>query len=668
MRLIEELILLMLDEQSGYLEMVPSWDFSCVIAGAIIADLALEFRIDTDLDSLHLIDAKPTGDSTLDPTLKDISESRGTFSTQYWIEKNTSRSEDIVTVTLDRLVEKGILEHEAGDFWSLSRSVSRTKTYPTVDGSSREEAKSRILNVILNDIIPDPRDVILICLMHACGGFKLILSEEDYQEKIERIEMLASMDLVGQSISKAVKQSTITPKTKRVIRTKPIPKMGISDILLNPDFRKGFIPKAVCKIHDKYGPVVEAPMKMRGQKLLMVMGLNTNQWIQKNGRFYLRSKDYIRDLESEFGASRTLPGMDGAEHYRLRKSLRYVYSRANLSHKLPELVHLCRKSLSQWNQGSLLSAAKACQNHVSSQISHLMIGVDCADFVDDLLAYEHRALNAHVSGMTPKILLHTPRMNRAKKAVRKLVEAIHASHTPAQREGQQPDLADAVLEIHRSDPQYLPETDIVFPFVASMVASIYLGSGLAFLLYSMISHPDLYTRVQQEADALFGNGKLPDAKDFDPSNIDVTHKVFLETERMFPVIPWQLRTAMNNCIIEDYEVPARTRLLICQTATHYMDDVFKDPLKFDIERYEKGRQEHLTPCAYAPYGLGTHACLGHRWVHLQMLVNCLLIAYHFRLELKPENYKLGINPFPTSAPNKKMKFQVAEVRNPVNLH
>lgn len=668
MRLIEELILLMLDEQSGYLEMVPSWDFSCVIAGAIIADLALEFRIDTDLDSLHLIDAKPTGDSTLDPTLKEISESHGTFSTQYWIEKNTSRSEDIVAVTLDRLVEKGILEYEAGDFWSLSRSVSRTKTYPTVDGSSREEAKSRILNVILNDIIPDPRDVILICLMHACGGFKLVLSEEDYQEKIERIEMLASMDLVGQSISKAVKQSTITPKTKRVIRTKPIPKMGVSDILLNPDFRKGFIPKAICQVYDKYGPVVEAPMKMRGQKLLMVMGLNTNQWIQKNGRFYLRSKDYIRDLESEFGASRTLPGMDGAEHYRLRKSLRYVYSRANLSHKLPELVRLCRKSLSQWNQGSLLSAAKSCQNHVSSQISHLMIGVDCADYVDDLLAYEHRALNAHVSGMTPKILLHTPRMNRAKKAVRKLVESIHASHTPAQREGQQPDLADAVLEIHRSDPLFLPETDIIFPFVASMVASIYLGSGLAFLLYSMISHPDLYARVRQEADALFGNGKIPDAKDFDPSNIDVTHRVFLETERMFPVIPWQLRTVMNNCIIEDYEVPARTRLLVCQTATHYMGDVFKDPLEFDIERYEKGRQEHLTPCAYAPYGLGTHACLGHRWVNLQMLVNCLLIAYHFRLELKPENYKLGINPFPTSAPNKKMKFQVAEIRNPVNLH
>lgn len=668
MRLTEELILLMLDERSGYLEMVPGWDFSCVMAGAVIADLTLEFRIDTDLDSLSLIDATPTGDSMLDPTLKEISESQSTFGTQYWIEKNTSRSEDIVTTTLDRLVEKGILEYETGGFWSLARSVSRTKTYPAVGGASKEEVKTRILNVILNDVIPDPRDIILIGLMHTCGGFKLLLSEEDYQEQIERIDMLASMDLVGQSISKAVKQSTVRPTTKRAIQTKPIPKLKISDILRISDFRRGNIPKAICQIHEKYGPVVEAPFKIGGQRVVMLMGLNTNQWVQKKGRFYLRSKDYIKDFEGEFGASRTLPGMDGAEHYRMRKSLHKAYSRACLARKLPELVHHCRKSLSQWKQGSIIGAAKTCQNHISSQISHLMISVDCADYVDDLLAYEHRALNVHVAGLMPKLLLSTPRMNRAKKAVKQLVASIHATHTPAQREGKPQDLADAILELHRSDPQFLPETDITFPFVASMVASIYLGSGLAFTLYSMMTHPDLYDKVRQEADSLFGNGREPSAEDFSPSNIDVTHRLFLESERMYPVIPWQFRTVMNHCVIDEYEVPAKTRLLVCQTATHYMDDVFRDPLKFDISRYQSGRQEHLTPCAYAPYGLGTHACLGHRWVDLQMMINLLLIAYHIRLELKPENYKLGINPFPTAAPNKKMKFKIAEVRNPVNLH
>lgn len=668
MRLTEELILLMLDEQSGYLEMVPGWDFSCVIAGAVIADLALEFRIDTDLDSLHLINGDPTGDTMLDPTLKEISKSKGTFSTQYWIEKNTSRSDDIVTITLDRLVEKGILQHETGGFWSLSSSVSRTKTYPTAQGASKEEAKSRILNVILNDIIPDPRDVILICLMHTCGGFKLILSEEDYQEKIERIEMLASMDLVGQSISKAVMQSTIKPKTKQVIQTKPIPKMKVSDILQISDFRRGDIPKAICQIHDKYGPVVEVPFKLRGQRLLLLSGPDVNQWVQKKGRFYLRSKDFIKDFEAEYGASRTMSGMDGAEHYRLRKSLQKAYSRAGLSCRLPEVVHLCRKSLSRWEQGSVIGATMACRNHICSQVSNLLFGVDGGDDIDDIIAYGQRALNIRVLRMLPEFLLSTPRMNRAKNAIQQLVKSIHASHTPAQREGKPQDLADAILELHRSDPQFLPETDTTFPFVATMVASIYPGSGLAFALYSMINHPDLYDKVREEADALFGNGRMPTAEDFSPASIDVTHRIFLETERMYPAIPWQLRAVMNRCTIDKYEIPVKTYLLICQTATHYMDSVFKNPTEFDIDRYQKGRQEHLGPSAYTPFGLGTHACLGHRFVELQMVVNLMLFAYHLKLEVKPDDYELRINPFPESAPTKKMKFRVAEIRNPVNLH
>lgn len=82
MRLTEELILLMLDEDSGYLEMVPSWDFACVMAGAVIADLALEGRIDTDLDALHVINDAPTGDALLDPTLREISEAQDVSSAQ----------------------------------------------------------------------------------------------------------------------------------------------------------------------------------------------------------------------------------------------------------------------------------------------------------------------------------------------------------------------------------------------------------------------------------------------------------------------------------------------------------------------------------------------------------------------------------------------------------
>ena len=665
-RLTEELILLMLDESSGYLEMVPGWDFSCVMAGAVIADLALENRIDTDLQSLYLLDATPTGDALLDPTLEKISKAEDRSETQYWIERTTVRAEEIVTLTLERLVDKGVLDYESGGFWTLSRSVSRSGMYPSADGAIQKEAKARILNVVLNNDIPDPRDVILVGLMHTCDGFKLLLSEEDYTEKLERIETVAGLDLVGRSVATAVKNSTVKPMTRTVLPTKPIPKLPVADILRQRDFLAGNIPKAMCGIFEKHGPVVRMPMSMDGQPLVALMGPECNNWVNKQGRFYLRSKDYIQGLEQAFGASRTLPGMDGAEHHRMRKSLRTAYSRATLAKRLPDLISNCRGSVGAWKEDTVFGAATTFQDHMSKQVSHLTMGVDCSHFMDELLAFEHRALVTHVQRALPKFMLSTPKMRRSKRYMRELLDAIHASHTPAQRKGKPLDVADAILELHRNDPQFLPETDLTFPFVAAMVASIYLGSALGFAVYAMVNDPDLHAGVRKEADSLFGGHREPQAEDINNlDNIDVTHRLFLESERLYPVIPWQLRTVMNKCVVNGFELVPKTRLMICHTATHYSRDLFKDPLEFDIDRYLPERREHMTPGSYVPYGLGTHTCLGHRWLELQLVVNLLLIAHHVELQMLPADYKMRINPFPTSAPSKKLKFRVAKVRNPV---
>lgn len=664
-RIAEELVLLMLDEQSGYLEMAPGWNFSCVMAGAVLADLALERRIETDLERLYLVDPAPTGDSLLDPTLRDIAESEEKSDAQFWIERSTKHSDEIVAATLDRLVQRNILTHESGGFWGLSRSVSRSGTYPTHDLKVRKESKARILSVILHDEIPDPRDAILVALMHTCGGFKLLLEEEDYEERLDRIELVAKLDLIGRTVATAVRDSTTVPRTSRAVQAKPIPQAGAFDLLRQRDFLSGNIPKAMYGLYRKHGPVVRMPFKVRGMPTVALMGADVNHWVNRHGRFYLRSKDYIRGLETAFGASRTMPGMDGAEHYRIRKALQGAYSRAALGRRLPELIHHCRQSLGRWNEGDVFRATESFQNHISSQISHLMIGVDCSEYADELLEYEHRALITQVAGVLPGFMLSTPRMKRLSTHVRRLKRAILASHTPAQRKGKPPDLADAILALHKNDPQFLPETDITFPFVASMVASIYLGSGVAFAVYNMARHPDLYARIQEEAERLFGNGREPDIEDFGHESLDVTVRLCMESARVYPVIPWQLRTVMNECSVSGHEIPMGTMLLICQTAPHYDGDLYQDPLEFDIDRYLPERAEHKAPGAYAPYGLGTHMCLGNRWVELQMAVNVLLIAHHLQLEVVPADYQVGINPFPTSAPNKKMKFRVAQIANPI---
>ena len=66
------------------------------------------------------------------------------------------------------------------------------------------------------------------------------------------------------------------------------------------------------------------------------MVVEADRWVDKHRRFCVRSKDYIQGLERVFGASRSLPGMDGAEHYRMRKSRSAADSRVALAPRLPE--------------------------------------------------------------------------------------------------------------------------------------------------------------------------------------------------------------------------------------------------------------------------------------------------------------------------------------------
>ena len=48
LRFAEEIMLLILDDDSGQFARVPKWSLHCALAGGVLMDLALENRIDTD--------------------------------------------------------------------------------------------------------------------------------------------------------------------------------------------------------------------------------------------------------------------------------------------------------------------------------------------------------------------------------------------------------------------------------------------------------------------------------------------------------------------------------------------------------------------------------------------------------------------------------------------
>ena len=365
-------------------------------------------------------------------------------------------------------------------------------------------------------------------------------------------------------------------------------------------------------------------------------------------------------MEKVYGASGLIPSLDAAPHFQLRKAMQPGTSRERLEDRLPDLYRHARAFITDWNVGSSLPATGMSRLMINAQMSPLALNIESQDFIEDLIRFKERALTTQVAKMLPKFMLRTPSMKRAAGAIDVGVQRVLGVHTPAQRAGCPRDLADDLLSLHASDPQFLPEPNLRFVLSTPLLASMYLGDALGFALYSMASQPELYARIRSEADSLFEDGD-PDAADFADESIDVTRRFVMECLRMYPIVPASLRNVMNSFTIEGHELPLGARLIIVQTAAHYMSDVFPDPDSFDIDRYLPPRDEHRGP-GYAPYGLGTHRCLGFRWVDLQLAVNLLMITHHFTLEMDPANYKLRISPFPSLSLSRKLRFRIAEQR------
>ena len=656
--LTQELILMLLNEETGYFHQVPGWHLNCAVVGAVLAELSLRSRIDTDMESLFLVDESETGNPALDLILKEIAAESVQRNTQYWIERLAPRAESIIDSVLDRLVDLKILEYHDGEFWTLARTAWPTDmSSNSIEDTAGEFIKLRIMRYIFTDAIPNPRDIIIICLINTCDVFRFIFQLDDEAE--ERIKSICQMDLIGRSIAAAVSQNLAGPALRRPALTRKIPTVSLPKLLLNPHIRDGNLNALFGNLAEEYGPVFQIRPPF-AKPMIFLAGLETNRWVHKRGRMYLRARDYFSDFEKVYGASGVLPALDGADHFRLRKSLSPAYSAGRLGGQLDQLYDQGRKYMASLTVGDSYRATSMCRELVNAQLSPLFISVDTQDLMDDLMKYKERALSVHIAKLLPGFTLNTPGMRRRAKVLDTLMQRVQDIHTPAQRADSPRDLVDDYLSLHASDPQFLPESNLLFAFSAALIASVYLGDTFSLIVHAMASQPELYTRIQAEADALFAKGD-PEREDFTPANIDVTHRFLIECLRMYPIVSMSIRNVMNTCVVEDYELPVGERVHIAMTATHYMSEVFPDPYKFDIDRYLPPRHEHRSP-GYAPYGLGTHKCLGTRWMELHLAANLLMLAHYFKIEVSPAKYKLRFSPFPSLKPSKKLKFRITEQR------
>jgi len=196
----EEVLLLSVDDETGIFLYGPDVHIELALSGALLMDLALLNRIDTDPDRLFVVDTAPTGDEILDEVLARIAASETERPTERWLIDLREEASAIRGRLIDRLVGRGILERVEDRVLGMFS----TWRYPVVDDRADREIRHRIVNVLFNDEIPDPRDVMIVDLVVACELLENLIHARDVKTVLPRVEQLASLELIGREVTRKI--------------------------------------------------------------------------------------------------------------------------------------------------------------------------------------------------------------------------------------------------------------------------------------------------------------------------------------------------------------------------------------------------------------------------------------------------------------------------------
>lgn len=144
-------------------------------------------------------------------------------------------------------------------------------------------------------------------------------------------------------------------------------------------------------------------------------------------------------------------------------------------------------------------------------------------------------------------------------------------------------------------------------FIAGMDTS---ATVVEWTLSELLRHPRVMKKLQQELESIVGLDQMIEESNID--NFPYLDMVIKETLRLHPVAPLLLpHEAMEDCVINGFHVPKKSRIIVNTWAIGRDPDVWSDPENFSPERFAeedvdiRGRDFRLLP-----FGSGRRSCPG----------------------------------------------------------
>jgi len=330
---------------------------------------------------------------------------------------------------------------------------------------------------------------------------------------------------------------------------------------------------------------------------------------------------YLQNTKKVFGEG--LLTSEGDFHHRQRRLIQPAFHHDRIKEYAKTIVQYEQRLTGRWKEGSIVDIHSEMTKLTMAIITKCLFDKDVESESENLsedlsttIEYFNRLSSplAKVLGVLPTNKKYVKATERVDLFVKDLIK---------ERRKSQEDRGDLMsMLLQAKDVDGSPMTDsqvrdeVLITFAAGHETT---ANALTWTWYLLSQNPSAEEKMYDEVKSVAGS-RSPGWEDL--PKLEYTTKVLTESMRLYPPA-WVLpREATVDSQIGGYIIPRGSQVIVSQYVTHHDPRFYRDPEKFDPDRWTPAMKSSLPKFAYFPFGGGVRSCVGEpfAWMEGELLL------------------------------------------------
>jgi cytochrome P450 len=310
------------------------------------------------------------------------------------------------------------------------------------------------------------------------------------------------------------------------------------------------------------------------------------------------------NIQTLFGGTGVINGLDGAAHATRKHFVSAALSREAIETYVPTMTRFVDAAFARWT-----AAGEIAWNEELKRLTIETLGAVLASIESqaDLAALVKRCELIAAAFIALPIPLPGTAYTKGVRAKDESI-AYYRDLVRAHRAGSYDDGLSRLLAARDADGAAIGDAEAAGELNHLFLAGFIVFGQFAATILELTKNPDLRERLAAETAA------LPDA----PSAGDLAGNAYLmqfvnEVRRLTPIVPVVIGKARRAFVVDGFEIPAGWGVAAAVWHHDREAATYREPERFDPDRFGARAEQNAHPYAYAPQGAGppeTHRCPG----------------------------------------------------------